>query len=51
MYNDVTYRRLEKTLTLLRDEKQPVAAGFLCRTLLGEAPLRLPAAMRAVRGG
>ena len=36
MYNDVTYRRLEKTLMLLRDEKQPAAAGFLCSALLGE---------------
>ncbi|KAL1524177.1 hypothetical protein AB1Y20_019086 [Prymnesium parvum] len=38
MYNDVTYRRIEKALSLLRDEKQPRAAASLCRALRGDGP-------------
>ena len=45
LYNDVTYRRLEQTLRVLRDEKPPLAARKLCDSLLGDAPPPPPASL------
>lgn len=45
LYNDVTYRRLEQTLRLLRDDKPPASAAKLCATMLGDGTPPPPVAV------
>ena len=42
LYNDVTYRRCEQAVGLLRAGRVPAKAALLCGVLLGEAPLTPP---------